>query len=741
MDWVNDDPNQNTICCGHYQAPVSISNSIAGEELEITGEASQITETKTIVTGNVEATQGQRFLSGDKVTLHKDSGQVDIEGHAVLREPGLLLQGERATVQRDEETAHIENAGYVLHEQHAHGKANSIQRNADSQIILQGGTYSYCNPLNPSWELRSQQLSLNPNTGQGKGKHVRLAIADVPVLYLPYIQFPLGDQRQSGFISPSFTYGDDGLDISLPYYLNLAPNYDATIIPRYIADRGTQLGGELRHLSPLFSSAVRGAYLADDNINNEDRWLANVEQTGGRQQAWRTRVDITRVSDKDYFDDLDNAGLSVNRQTHLKQQGIASYSSPNWLFSAEALNYQTLRDNTVADPYKKLPELIAAGDYIFQNGFELNLDNRYAQFDHRDNTQTTGQRFFALYDASWNSAWQSGFFKPGISVHYLEQQLELTSTPDETHNVTVPAAYIDSGLFFQNNHGNFLHTFEPRLYHYYAAYEDQNDFQLFDTDELTFNYAQLYRNTRFSGSDRIADANQTTFGFSTALFSGDSNVDNSSTEVLRLNMGQTFYHRDREVTTISPSIMPLLPDEFQYRYTDNQSPLATELLYTLNAQWQLRGDLIWSSRHGNTESSSLYLHYQGNEKTVFSIGYRQRQQLMLLNGLYSMEAVREGDISGAWAINNRWALAARMNYDFNFNRTLEGLAGIEYNACCWRARLAYKKWAEDSDTPLALGDYESREGIYFEIELKTLGGLGTKIENILEDSIDGYGEK
>jgi len=731
MDWVEDD----SPCCGHYQAPET-SNIPQSEEIEITGDASQITENETIVIGNVEAVQGLRYLSGDKVTLYKSEDKVDIEGNALLREPGLLLTGESAIIHRENQTIDIDNATYVLHDEHAHGRASAIHRESGGLITLEGGTYSYCSPVDPTWELRSQSLELDPESGQGKGKHIRLAVQDVPILYLPYIQFPLGDHRQSGFLAPSFAYGDDGLDFTLPYYLNLAPNYDATIIPRYIADRGTQLGGEFRHLSNYFASAVRGAYLPNDDQTEEDRWLANLEQDGGgRYQPWRTILDITRVSDEDYFDDLDSSGLSVNRRTHLRQRGLASYATNNWDLSVEALNYQSLRDDNISDPYKKLPEFIAAGNYVTNNGFELLLDNRYAKFDHRDDNLTVGNRVYGKYDLSWNSPWQAGFIKPGVNVQFLEQQLEYSLANDDSHSVTVPAGYFDSGLFFQRHGNKFSQTFEPRLFYYYSDYEDQSDFQLFDTDEMTLSYAQLYRDSRFSGVDRIDDANQTTLGFSSVLLHG-----NNATEIIRLNMGQTFYHEDRRITTVNPTLLPLLPEEFQRRYTDDKSPLVTELRYNINQHWYMLGDIAWNTEDSQTQNSSVYLHYQGSRHQVFSIGYRHRRSLLLFNNAYSMETIREGDISTAFPLNNRWSLAARLNYDFNFNRTLEGLAGIEYDACCWRARIAYKKWATDDDNIVALGDFDSQEGIYFEIELKTLGSLGTKISSMLQDSIDGYGE-
>ncbi len=725
-------------CCGAFIDPLareSRSTNVESEEITITGNESNITEERTIMIGEVIITQGKRHMEGDKVIIYENNEKVDIEGNVILREPGLLLEGDRAEVAVEAGYLNLDNARYVLHEQQIHGSAENITRTDEEIIYLTDSTYTHCSPNDPTWTLKSDSLELDPNSGQGRGKHVRLEIGDVPVFYMPYMLFPINNQRQSGFLAPSFAYGEDGFDMSMPYYFNLAPNYDATLIPRYISDRGWQLGGEFRHLSELFSSQVGGSWLADDKKAGRDRWLVDVEQDGGYARPWRTRIDYTRVSDNNYFDDLDSSGLSVTRATHLLQRGLASYSTKNWYYDAEVREYQTLRDSLVNDPYQKLPELVARGHYVLDAGWELKFDNEYAQFDHNNSNQVTGERFFGHYELGWNSNWQAGYVNPAVSLRYLGQQLDNPTFTDDSPSVAVPTAGIDTGLIFERMDAKHYQTLEPRLYYYYAEYENQDDFQLFDTDDMTFSYEQLFRDYRFSGRDRIGDANQTSIGLTSRFLDRNSGV-----EQLRLSIGQTFYHDDRQVNAIDPVIFAQLPTEIQDYYNAPRSPFASELYYRFNDVWRLQAQWLWDDYQSQTDKGNVFVHYHGHRYEVFSVGYRYLQQLQLAGNNALIEAVEEGDISTAWPITSQWALLGRYNYDFTYKRPLEALAGVQYDDCCWQMRLVYREWAVNRNDFLNPDRQNTDQGIFLEVQLKSLAGFGDKLDSMFKDSIYGYGE-
>jgi LPS-assembly protein len=278
--------------------------------------------------GNVQISQGYRYLRADSATLQKNPQQVTLEGNVTLREPNLLLIGDKADIQIDENTAQLENVQYLMHKEHIHGSAESLGRSDTGVVSMTGASYSYCPIDDEQWSLKASSLTLDPNDSQGRARDVTLRVKDVPIFYTPYMQFPLGDQRMSGLLVPSFGTGEDGVDIQTPYYFNLAPNYDLTLTPRYIGDRGLMLGSEFRHMTENTRSSLTTNLLPnDDKANSEDilvtnaegrtyiddvpdqRWFMKARQDGAAEN-WESLVDISAVSDNQYFHDFSNTAFA-----------------------------------------------------------------------------------------------------------------------------------------------------------------------------------------------------------------------------------------------------------------------------------------------------------------------------------------------------------------------------------------------------------------------------------------------
>jgi len=728
-----------TGCCGAYVDPMTTtapltSKDATTENVNISGEQSHITKNSTLMIGNVELIQGDRKLTGDTAELFNDPRSVKLEGHVTYREPGFLLEGNKASVNLEQNEISIENARYVLHEQHIHGEAEHIQRSEHGVIYLTESTYTTCEPADPLWKLRSQSMTLDTEQGQGTVSHVRLEVNDIPVFYFPYMRFPINDQRQSGFLVPSFTSGEDGLDIAVPYYFNLAPDYDLTLIPRHISDRGTQLGGEFRHLSRHFNSVASAALLPDDKLANEDRWLAAFDQRGGARQPWSTTVDFARVSDEDYFEDLSAIGLSVSQQTHLKQAGSAGYMTDHWDNKVEVESFQTLRNNSnIDDPYEKLPELSAKGAYFLNDGFHVKLAQQIARFDHADPSQVTGDRLSADYQFGWRNKDQAFYIEPALNLHYRGQQLD-NNIADDSPEAVVPGFTFDTGLILEKTSQHHYHTLEPRFFYAYTDYENQDNFQLFDTDEIDFTYKQLYDNRRLAGDDRVADNNQSSVG---AIYHLSSLADHS--EFMSFGIGQIFYHDDRRVNGFDTITYALLPPEYRERYTSTRSPIAAQWAWLLNSHWRIDSDLAWDEQKNKTHQSSIFLHYQSIGNALFSIGYRHKELLTQLDpAIYIMETVRQGDLSGHWPLNNQWAMMGGLRYDFTHQRALENMVGLQYEDCCWRLRTLYRQWETNPEEVFNTALHEQDQGLYIEIQFKGLASTGKKIPALLENNVYGY---
>ena len=779
-------------CCGTYIEPVRTDDEAKlnpeDAPMRASAESSEwIQESIAVLEGDVKLTQGYRQLQSDKATLDQDANTALLEGNIRLREPGVLMTGNTATMNMNSGEAQIQNASYLVHDAGARGDANSIDIDGNKVLTLDDGTFTRCEPDSNTWYLQGSELKIDPNTNQGTGKHVRLNIKGVPVFYTPYIRFPAGSQRQSGFLFPSISSSDGGgLDLAVPYYFNLAPNYDMTLTPRYLADRGEMLEAEVRHLSEGFDTVVSAAFLSsdkggqdtdkDDLIDKglltenqayphkgEDRWVFGVDQVGGLNSRWYSRIDYTQVSDVDYFRDLNNASLQVNSNTHLKKSGIFGYRSNHWLYEVKAEEFKTI-STSAAEQYKQLPRIRIDGDYRLGDNWLLDLNHELVSFDHRDKDDTaiiTGDRARIDYELAWDKQWIWGFFKPSVMVKSLHYKLDdeyLVAGANDAPSFTAPQASVDTGLYFEREGsliGNrYLQTFEPRLFYFYSERENQDELiditaggadVDFDTSDLTFTYSQLFRDTRFTGGDRIDDDNRLSIGLTSRIIDPNSGVERFSA-----SLGQILYFDDRSVSLTQKEDAALL-NELNQR---DDSEFAAQFGAQFGDFWRLRSDIIWDeSENSKVRRGSASLRYKDDDLRLFNLSYRYTRKDPLLSDPNDLDndgdvndeisqTIEQGDVSFSLPLFGNWSTVGRANYDFTHNRELESLLGVEYNDCCYRFRLVARKWL-DNDLHSSVNSLglEEDQGIFFEFQLKGLGSIGSKVTGVLNEGIYGYEER
>lgn len=603
-----------TGCCGAYIQPPQDADDIdrdpALAPLDINADSTDAKGDIATLTGDVRVEQGYRRLRSDRAVINQRVRSVDLEGNVQLREPNVLLLGDTAHIDTGSKAADLDNATFVFHDKNIRGTATHLNRTPDNHLIIDKATYTSCPPDSNAWRLVASSVNVDGDTDTATARNVRLHIKDVPVLYFPWLRFPVGNTRKSGILYPHFEVGEEnGVDVALPYYLNLAPNYDATLTPRYIAQRGTMLGTELRHLSSWSYTTLETTFLSDDKGGNEqnvtidpetglkplegeDRWLVNLEHNG-RIGAFYTTIDYTQVSDSLYFRHFDNSTLEVNSRTHLLQRVATGFTLPHWDIDLRADRYQTIFEKfeefdennqpirKVVKPYKQLPRLDINGNYDLAGSLVLTLNNHIANFDHSDNhvlnsgrdfskdvnnTFITGRRARLDWGLEWNNHWAWGFMASAVKARHIRYQLDDAvgiGNGNESPSVTAPLAYLDSGLFFERDTtllSGFTQTLEPRMRLLYSKFEEQGELPDFDTSELTFSYSSLWRDDRFSGGDRIGDTQQVSVGLTTRLLD-----DLSGIEWLRASVGQIFYVKDRQVslnTLLTPAVIenPLLLD-------------------------------------------------------------------------------------------------------------------------------------------------------------------------------------
>ena len=764
LDWVDEsalsEEQKQTIaddsCCGRYIEPPRDypDAELKPDDAPLRASATTTEAQDNVATmkGDVQISQGYRQVSSDTAVLNQDERTATLKGKVQLREPGLLMLGTEAHFDLDSGELSVDNATWVFHEQAIRGTAATVARQEDGMIYIDNATYTSCEPGNNTWQLAANNIAIDPETGMATAKHVIIRVKDVPVIYLPWIRYPVDGRRASGLLFPEIGFSDkNGFDYAQPIYLNLAPNYDATITPRYIGERGEMLELELRHLSRVTETTLGGGWLGDDDGGDveldpvtqlkpwqgEDRWLSNIEHRGGLGEAWGTAIDYTKVSDEDYFSDIGNATLEARSQTHLKQFAGIDYSTAHWRFGVSATEYQTLIHNT-DEQYQQLPRVHANGEYFIRAGAQdllFKMNNQFTVFDHDDNTRATGNRLRSDYSVSLNKQWLWGYFRPTFKLKHLSYDLDdpLVAGGDDSPSTTVPVGIIDTGLFFErytNLFGGHTQTLEPRLYYLNAKTEDQSDNPDFDTDELTFSYQQLFRDERFSGRDRISDAEQLTVALTTRLIDNNSGV-----ERMHASIGQVFYFADREVALnyAAPNAELLRSD------SDN----AAEFGAQLSKYWRLQSDILYNDDSDLVNKGSFSLRYHGRGKALFNASYRYtREEPRFIGGKEFDADIEQADISAYLPISRRWSLIGRWNQDLTNSRELEVFAGIEYSSCCWSTSIIARHWLErDDDLLIPEEELDYDDGIFFQIQLKGLAGTGGSINGILSDGIYGYEAK
>ncbi|WP_444906512.1 LPS-assembly protein LptD [Microbulbifer sp. SSSA008] len=790
--------NLPAVCSGAFVAPPRNypgSDLPPGEApLRATAEKSQWLEDGSAeLSGNVHITQGYRQLFADQVKLNRPENIATLDGAIELREPGLLIRGSSAEVHTESEAASVEDATYVVHDAFIHGGAELVARQTSGELTLTEGTYTRCEPGREFWQLTGREINIDEVESQGTARDVRLKILDVPVLYLPYFRFPVGDARMSGFLFPTLSNSDkNGWDLAIPYYWNIAPQMDATISPRYIQYRGTGLEVEFRHLAEMFSTEIRLADLPDDDGGNndlaqdlidegfpedlvlpnkgEDRWLISLEQQGGYSgSVWRTDIDYTKVSDPDYFRDLSTANLDINAETRVSQKVQGLLRSEHWQATLRTQDYQVL-ENDAFDPFAQYPRLDIDGDYRWDDWL-LTMQNEVTSWEHSDTqtirfikdtddpdsvtTQTrdfiTADRLRLDYEFYWDKEWLWGYFKPGIAGRYLAysvSDLYLPEDADDTPDAAAAQFILDTGLYFERDshlfNRDFIQTLEPRLFALISSNADQSDFfdisddaddidpnsnnLLYDTSLYTFSYDQLFRDSRFTGNDRIDDADRIALGLTTRYIDPVSGRDLFSASV-----GQVYYSSDRQIGRDS------------YIEDTQRSELAARIESRPFESLRLGTELVYEDSEHNINRGNFSLRYLDDDYRIFNLSYYYERPDATDDDDEDEdedETVSQLNASTVLPLGTHTSLMAGASYDLTLNRELEYLAGIEYDDCCYRTRLVWRRTLDnDLAGVVSAEDLEYDEGIYLEIELKGLAGFGSTVTEMLTQGIANFDQR
>jgi len=769
-------------CHGRYLEPEKRQTLIPGAMEAAANNANYEIDKLMTLTGDVLLIQNAQEIHSPKIVQNEETQIAEIDGPLRIRQDGMLLTGEHASSNLLTGTGVIDRGTFLLHQSGYRGNASSISLEENGHIIMDNASLTRCDPGSTAWMMNSNSLNLVPDKGVGIARNMTIKVRNVPVLYFPYLRFPINSDRQSGFLLPNIGYDSDGgTDINIPYYFNLAPNYDATYELRSLWKRGLINDGQFRFMTRRSMNQINGAFLYKDDIyddrilrdetedgvdipvrdfEKQDRWLLNIRHDGGLDSRWKTTIDYSAVSDIDYLHDIGgNVGSSAveqfinpvdssftNRRTAaLDRIGTVEYRGDNWNTALTLQGFQNL-DTIPLPQYERLPSL---STNWYQQLRAVNADVKldYTFFD-KNNTgllgadATIGERVVADFGVSWPFVSIWGFVEPAIGLIHRKYNLD-DSPPLGRANpeLTIPRFSIDSGLYFDRffNWGDakIQQTLEPRVYFLSVDYADQDDLPKFDAAAFPLTYTSIFRENRFTGYDRIGDARQFSLGLTTRFLSGETGA-----EFLSASIGQIHYLKDREV------IFKPTPDEDP---TAKRSALFTQARLSLANGVSVSHTFEWEPEVKRTNRSTFGLKYQTGQRKIFNLSYIYTSPDVQIPTLIASS--EESDLSFIWPLVRQWSVIGRWNFGWDDHRTIESFVGLEYNDCCWKSRLVVRRFLKEPraiitlvDDPNSPGDVialtdittPSETGIFFEFQMKGLATLGKRLDTLLEDAIPGY---
>lgn len=683
------------------QAPIEVS----------TDNFDHTVDGETVISGQVELTQGDRHLKADEVRLNADARRMRIDGEVEYRDPELSVRGRGG--EYDAGVAQIEQAQFELPHQPARGSARSLHLDAQGELTLKGASYTTCPRDVRGWRIAADSVTIDGRRQVGVARGAKIEFQDVPILYLPWISFPAGPARKSGFLFPSpGTSSRGGLQLSVPYYFNLAPNYDFTLTPTIYSRRGLDTLGEARFLGFGSRLDLEGNFLPHDRAFGSDRSRVKLDDRSELPGDWLLRIGAENVSDFAYYEDFAQ-GADSTSIAFLPRALEVSYRDDTWHAGALVRNFQTIDAGLALEdrPYTELPRVYASGWWQHAGGLPLQygFDSETTGFTR--GVGVTGWRLDVQPQAALRFEGPGWFLTPAAAWRSTSYALDdVAPGIDRSPTRNLPLLSLDAGMIFERaagSTGQRRMTLEPRLMYLYVPYRNQDSLPVFDTGIPDLNWVQLFRDNRYVGGDRVGDANQVTAGLTTRLFGSASGA-----RYLSATFGQTFYLEAPRVA---------LPDETLRGRQSSDFITQVELRALRN--WNVDLGVQWDHREQQAERSEIRVQYRPEGSQVVNLGYR-----------FQRDRLEQADFSAAWPVSHEWRLYGRLLYSLRDDNAIEQFAGVEYGSCCWGVRAVARRYVSNRT-----GERDS--GFFLQLELKGLSNVGTAADAFLERAIRGYSAK
>ena len=683
--------------------------------------------------GEVRLRKRGKAVFADWLRYDQAQSEVHARGNVRLEQRGDSIEGTELNFNIDTERGAMEKPNYRLqiNATQGRGEGDRLVFEGESKYRMLAGSYTTCDVGVNDWFIRAKDFEVDKERQIGTARNASVEFMGKPILYSPYLSFSLDRERKSGFLAPTFGQtGNSGTEFSLPYYWNIAPNRDATITPRVMTKRGVQLRNEFRYLDPTYRGELRYEILPDDRVRGGDtRSALSVVHNQNFANGWVGALNVQRASDNNYFTDLSNQ-ISATSQILLPRAGSlakggALGADGSWGFSTSVQRWQTLQTdplNPVTVPYSALQANLTATK-PFAGIADTALQANVTEFTHP--TQINGTRAIVYPSVSLPLQTSFGYVTPKVGMHMTHYNFDNTNTGLGDQNRLVPILSADSGVVFERDMQvsghSMTQTIEPKIFYVYIPTRNQNSLPVFDSALQNTNFATLYTENQFSGSDRINDANQVTTGVTSRI------LQPNGIERLRAGIAQRFYFKTQEVTL--PGVAPR---------GSNTSDLLAALNGLIVENWFADAGFQYTTNQSQTQRLNAGVRYEPERGKVVNVAYRYTNgSLITATGTPTTSSpdnpsntLRQADISTQWPISRQLTLIGRMNYSIADSRMLEGLAGLEYNGGCWAVRVVAHSFATTSTTSI--------NSFFMQLELNGVSKIGSNPLELLRRNIGGY---
>ncbi len=711
------------------------------------------TDGVTAVEGSAELRRHDTVIRADRLQLDQRTNDAQAKGNVLINRSGDRFQGPELQINVETYQGTFTQPTFNLLQNEGQGDASRVDFLGEDKAVAFDARYSTC-PRKPgadwmpAWMVRATKIEFDNVAQTGTATNGALEFQGVPILGWPRFSFPLTDARKSGLLPPTLNIDNiSGLEVTLPYYLNIAPNLDATLYPTVMSKRGVDLGAEVRYLQPTYAGLVRGAYMPSDQLRDANRWGYTAQHNqsltgsslafGGSAGLY---LNLNRVSDDDYWRDFPRATASLTTRL-LASDAVYSWGQGPWSVSAGAYTWQTLQDvdAPITPPYDRLPSVAVRygrSDAQVANlsGVDWSVLTEYTRFQSVPGLtgQTNGDRALTVAEISRRFQAPGWFIKPRAQIHATQYSFDSAlANGSRSASRVLPTVSLDSGLIFERDASyfgrGFTQTLEPRAFFTWTPYRDQRLLPNYDSAANDFNLASIYTENAFGGNDRISDTRAVTVGVSSRLLDPDTGA-----EVVRLGVAQRYLFRDQEV---------FLPNATGLAGGDPINERLSDILLAARVQWSPRwltdANVQYSPGDRQSVRTTLSGRYTPSNFRVLSAAYRLQRgsseqfdvgwqwPLSDLLGSPAGPAVR-GRALGP----GQWYSVGRINYSVPDRKVVDLVAGFEFDGGCWLGRVVLER--------LQRSNASANQRILFQLEFTGFSRLGSNPLKTLKDNVPRY---